>query len=543
MQMEQIRFSGLASGMDTESIVEKLMKAERMPLNRMEQEKQWLEWKRDDYREMNRLLSELDELIFNGIDREKTFIDKNVTSSNESVATATATPNAPEVSTTINVSQVAKAASWRTDDLTTLPNNPLDTGWNASKTNATFDAEGNTTLSFTITKQDSSTEVVEININKDDTIDEVISKINNSDLGVSAIKGQFDDGDSGTADTPVDRIVLLNNETGASFAEIKANDTNTRDFMNDLGFTNNAQDADGKYSFNTDNVIDGQNAEFTVNGFTTVSKTNSFDANGIHYNIYKTGSANISTSINTGKAFDAITEFVEKYNEVIEKINEEIGEKRYRDYKPLTAKQKEAMSEEEIKLWEEKARSGTLRNDFVLSNGLNDMRLDLYSPVEGITTSYDSLADIGITTSSNYLDNGKLEINESDLRNALENDPNAVYELFNKEADPAIADKRREDRTPSEQRTFDRTSGIVERLRDTIDETMENIVEKAGNKYMVGQNFTIGRLINDVDERMIEFEERLIDIENRYWREFTRMEQAMQRANQQSTYLMQQLGL
>lgn len=42
--ISELRFSGLASGMDTESIVKKLMDAERLPLNKMMQKKQTQEW-------------------------------------------------------------------------------------------------------------------------------------------------------------------------------------------------------------------------------------------------------------------------------------------------------------------------------------------------------------------------------------------------------------------------------------------------------------------------------------------------------------------
>ncbi|OLN22520.1 hypothetical protein BTO30_09450 [Domibacillus antri] len=49
----------MATGMDTESIVKSLMDAERIPLMKMEREKQTLEWKQDDYREMNIKLKNL----------------------------------------------------------------------------------------------------------------------------------------------------------------------------------------------------------------------------------------------------------------------------------------------------------------------------------------------------------------------------------------------------------------------------------------------------------------------------------------------------
>ena len=41
-----------------------------------------------------------------------------------------------------------------------------------------------------------------------------------------------------------------------------------------------------------------------------------------------------------------------------------------------------------------------------------------------------SLSQLGITTSKNYLENGKLTIDETKLREAISEDPNQVYELF-----------------------------------------------------------------------------------------------------------------
>jgi len=50
------------------------------------------------------------------------------------------------------------------------------------------------------------------------------------------------------------------------------------------------------------------------------------------------------------------------------KSNSVLTEERYRDYLPLTDDQKKAMSEDDIKLWEQKAKSGLLRSDSILEN-------------------------------------------------------------------------------------------------------------------------------------------------------------------------------
>ena len=51
-----MRISGLATGMDTESMIRDIMNAHRIPLDKITQKKQYLEWQLDDYRATNRQL-------------------------------------------------------------------------------------------------------------------------------------------------------------------------------------------------------------------------------------------------------------------------------------------------------------------------------------------------------------------------------------------------------------------------------------------------------------------------------------------------------
>jgi len=62
--ISNIRFSGLASGLDTESIVKQLMQVERMKVDRYYKQRQTLEWKREDYREINTKLLALRNSVF-----------------------------------------------------------------------------------------------------------------------------------------------------------------------------------------------------------------------------------------------------------------------------------------------------------------------------------------------------------------------------------------------------------------------------------------------------------------------------------------------
>jgi flagellar hook-associated protein 2 len=497
MISNNMRIGGLASGMDIDQIVSDLMKAERMPLDKLKQKKQLLEWQRDDYRSMNTLLQELDSYIFNNLSLQSSMLKKKVTSSDESAVTATANSSAVNISTTIQVDKIAKAATW------------------ISEGTVNFQSGTARTIKIKVTNGDGSTPVtnpVQIDITETDTLDTVISKLNNNkDLNITAFH-----------DPQTNKLVITKKDTGAQASlAIEAGDSTTEAFFKELGYTNAAagQELTGKTS--------GEDAQFTINGLPTTRSTNTFTINNVTYTLKKeNSSATITTSNDTDAIFNTIKGFVDKYNEIIGKINAKISEERYRDYPPLTDEQKEAMTEKQIELWEEKAKSGLLRRDQILSSGLSQMRMDVYSKVAGATVNadYDTLSEIGITTSSNYLENGKLIIDETKLRAAIEKDPNAIYELFNANGT-----------------TFD-TKGIARRLRDTIKNTIGKIEEKAGKTLWTNQQFAIGRNLIQLDSQIDHFEDRLKQIEDRYWRQFTAMEKAIQQANQQAMYLMQQFG-
>lgn len=501
-----MRITGLASGLDTEQLVKDIMRAERLPLDKLTQKKQTLEWQRDDYREMNTLLKDLDTLIFEGIDRQSEMLKKTVSSTDESAVTATANASAATMTTQIDVTNLAKPATWISDS------------------NENFSSGTARTISLSVTNGDGTTNNnVTIDIAAADTLDDVISAINNKkELGISVFH-----------DTQTDKVVITKNETGAA-AKITIDDAATQSFFTELGFTTVAGKELG--DSNGDGVIDGtdagikaagEDAQFTINGLSTSRSTNTFAINNITYTLKKeSASSTISILNDTDTAVDTIVKFIDKYNETIEKINEKLTEEKYRDFKPLTAEQKEVMTEKEIELWEEKAKSGLLKGDSILSSSLSQMRMDIYSSVQGTNTNanYDQLSEIGITTSSNYLDRGKLFIDETKLRDAITADPEAVYELFNSSG------------------TTSESTGIAGRLRDSIENTIGKIEEKAGNTLKTNQQFTIGRNLESVDKQIDSFEDRLIQIEDRYWRQFTALETAMQRANSQGAYLMQQFG-
>lgn len=77
------------------------------------------------------------------------------------------------------------------------------------------------------------------------------------------------------------------------------------------------------------------------------------------------------------------------------------------------------MSENEIELWEEKAKSGLLRSDNIIQSGMTGMRTAFYSNVQNENGAFNRLADLGITTSNNYRVNGKLVLTKTNFEERL----------------------------------------------------------------------------------------------------------------------------
>src|SRR5690606_9679635 len=98
---------------------------------------------------------------------------------------------------------------------------------------------------------------------------------------------------------------------------------------------------------------------------------------------------------------------------------DELKETRYRDFAPLTQEQRDEMSEDEIKRWEERARSGMLRSDQLLGSVLSNLRSALSKAVEGLPGGdLKHLSQIGITTGA-WSEQGKLYIDEAKLKDAI----------------------------------------------------------------------------------------------------------------------------
>jgi flagellar hook-associated protein 2 len=390
-----------------------------------------------------------------------------------------------------------------------------------------FDNYGN--LTFSINSQ-------EFTFSRKTSISAMLNSINsNADAKVNIIY-----------DEVTDNFILTAKQLGAG------NNLNIED--SEHGFFKNILGIDP--GIEGDSIKPGVDAKVEIGMAGDTNKTvitrgsNEFTVNGIMYSLQKadpTKTHTIQVETNVDGIFDTINSFVNKYNELIDKINGKLKEKYDRNYLPLTEEEKKAMSEKDIELWEEKAKTGLLRNDSILEKMVLEMRKALYDSIEGVGIH---LTSIGITTGS-YEQKGKLVVNENELKKAIKNNPEGIMELFNKRSEKYPSYSR--SLTTEEKEIRYKESGIAQRIYDIIEDNISTFRDKDGNKGFLlekaglegdASEFTnsIYKEIKDYQTSINELYKKLIQKENSYFRKFTAMEEALSRMNAQSNWLYAQLS-
>lgn len=264
--------------------------------------------------------------------------------------------------------------------------------------------------------------------------------------------------------------------------------------------------------------IDGLN--ITANGtFGYDSKTGQLDP--------AAEAVTFTAKVNSDTIVDAVKSMVEEFNEIVEHINTQVSTKPDRDYQPLTSSQKAEMSEDQIKLWEDKAKEGLLFMDSDIRGLADSLRFVI---PENFRTA---LEGIGITVSSDYSDNGKLTLDESKLRAALESDPESVRNAL------ASSVQTNADGTTTQGGLLTNIKTIMDRYASTTGATKGILIERAGSSHSVTSMLDNALLdqINEVDDRIASLTERLSTEQDRYISQFTQLELLVSQMNSQSSYL------
>lgn len=355
----------------------------------------------------------------------------------------------------------------------------------------------------------------EITVAKDATVSSLISAVNKSGAGVTM-----------TYSSLTNSFTIESNEMGGA-GKVDIEDS---DLTRGLGLT----DENGAANF-----TQGQNAIFEINGQEIYLNDNSYTLDGTTFSFNENMAIGETYSVNVTKDSSSVKEtiksFVEDYNKLIDDVYGYIGTAPAEDssgnkYEPLTDAEKEAMDDDEIEKWEETAKQGVLYNDSTVSRIMSQLRSVLYNSVTLDDGTKFGIYSMGIKTSSEWKDHGKLEIDEDAFDKAFEENQDAIIKLFT-----------------------DTDSGIMSKLNSVMDSAVKStgssdnrgiLVQKAGkaNSTVTTDSYIYKQMLK-IQDVIKQLQARYDDKEEYWWSVFTNMESAMSDLNSQTSYISQYLGI
>ena len=506
-----IRITGLNSGLDTDSIVRELVAAERTKQEKYTKAQTKLSWKQDAWKEMNTKVYDFYSKTLSNMRMAGNFSKKKITVSDETKAKVTTSNGVVNGTQTLEVEKLATAGY-----LTGNKISQLGGGKVTGDTRLFSLGASDGVLSLEVGGQRKS-----IAVNAAMTVSEFTKALN--DQGISA-----------TFDENNQRFILNSTSTGASNDfNFVVEDSSSFSLLSNLGLATEENYATvmGSVPEGIDFAVkqDASNARIKLNGAIYENDTNEFSINGLNITAIgvTTGAMSITTSTDVDGIYDMIKGFFKEYNDLLNSMEAAYNAESSKGYEPLTDDEKDEMSDKEIEKWEQKIKDSILRRDDTLRSIMNSLSTKMAQTFTVNGKSY-SLASFGIKTAG-YLyaqenetyayhidgdeDDTFSSSNADRLMSMIASDPDAVASFFTQLAN-SVYDE------------------LNTRMKST---TLSSAYTVYNDKQMKGE-------YDDYTKQIKKWEEKLKDMEDKYYKQFAEMETALGKLQSQQNSFSSLLG-
>lgn len=280
----------------------------------------------------------------------------------------------------------------------------------------------------------------------------------------------------------------------------------------------------------------GQDASILLNGAEYTSSTNSFSVNGLTLtansvsDIVKDAEGNdtyvtttLNTSLDVDAIYDSIKGFFKEYNDLIKEMESLYNADSAKGYEPLTDEEKDEMSDDEVEKWEKKIKDALLRRDSNLGGVITSMKTAMLGNFTINGTKY-NLASFGIETLGYFeaeknergvyhiagdADDSNSADKDDKLKAMIANDPDTVMSFF---------------------------SQLVKDMKSTLEDKM-SAIEDYRSKYKIYDDKKMKSDYDDYSSKIKKQEQKLQDLEDRYYKQFSAMEKAMSELNSKQSSL------
>lgn len=533
-----IRMTGMVSGLDTDSIVKELVSAYSTKKEKYEKEQTKLGWKQEIWKSLNKEVNSFYKSVGN-LRFDSGYNTKKTTSSDSTKATVSASGNATVGTQKLHVLSTAQSGYLTGGKITASDSSAKVTS--STKLSELGFTEDETALKFIAKDKDGKDISTDIKLSKDSTISDAVKALR--DVGLNA---SFDENNG--------RIFLSSSATGAStdFSLKSDGSDASKNLLNTLALNTDASEVTEASKRAT--KIDGSDAAIVLNGVVYTSSSNNFSINGLSISVNavtdsvdlskaKTNGSldadkisdmlantplndseaiSITTSTDTQGIYDKIKDFITGYNNIINKMTKLYNADSAGNYEPLTDDEKSEMSDSEIEKWETKIKDSLLRRDSTLSTVMSAMTTAMSGGATVNGKTY-FLSNFGISTLG-YM-------------NAAENEQNA-YHIDGDEDDENTSgntDKLMTALNSDPDTVMDFMKQMATNLYNAIDKQMTRTTLRS--KYSIYNDKEMTTQYKNYTTTIKEWETKISDKEDYYYKKFSSMEIALSKLNSQTSSL------
>lgn len=276
---------------------------------------------------------------------------------------------------------------------------------------------------------------------------------------------------------------------------------------------------------------DAKDCVIWLNGVKYTSNTNSVSVNGLTISAKEKTAPGEEISLVTDndyqKVYDTIKNFLSEYNKLIIEMDSLFNAESSKGYEPLTDDEKEVMSEKDIEKWEAKIKDSLLRRDDTLDSITQTMKMAMSRTYEVNGKKY-SLASFGINTLSYF--------------NAAANEKGAYH--IDGDADDASTSGNADKLMSMIATQPDVVMGFFTQLAQGLYEDMGKKMTSTTLRsiYNVYNDKQMASDLKDYDEKIEYWENYLKDLEDKYYKQFSKMETALAKLQSSSSALAGLLG-
>lgn len=275
-------------------------------------------------------------------------------------------------------------------------------------------------------------------------------------------------------------------------------------------------------------IVVAKDTEITYNGATMTSDTTNISVGGLELNLLSetadNETVNISVTNDTSAIYDTIKDFITEYNSVLTEMNKYYGADSAKGYDILTDEEKDAMSESEVEKWETKIKDSLLRRDTTLSGIVSSFRNNMMGMVTASNGKRYALSSLGISTSADYAEGGLLHIKGDEDDSEYADDENVLKKML--EEDP------------------DTVTQVLTKLGDNLYQDLQKKMSftKMSSAFTFYNDKEMASQLSDYKKDISTWQDKLNEIEDRYYKQFTAMEKALANLQSQQNSLANLLG-